>query len=87
MKAKRRARSSLQPLVETIAQDAKNKKALRTEFLSFYTRMKKAMRGKSELKELEIPLERVKKSVQAAAHGIEFGTPLVTVEEPKSWKG
>ena len=61
------------------------KKALEKEFLSFYAQMKEAMRGKSELRNLDVPLEKIKESVKAVAHGVFFGAPMVTVEEKKDW--
>jgi hypothetical protein len=87
MKAKRKKRTALLPLSEVIARDARNKRALETQFLSFYAKMKKVTRGKSELRELDIPLERIKESVKAVAHGVLFGTPMVTVEEKEDWDG
>jgi hypothetical protein len=87
MKAKKRKRTALLPLSEVIARDARNKKALETQFMSFYTQMKKAMRGKSELRNLEVPLEKIKESVKSVAHGIMFGMPMVTIEEPTDWEG
>jgi hypothetical protein len=82
MKAKRKMRTSTRPLSEVIERDAKNKKALEAQFLTFYTQMKKAMRGKSELRELDVPLEKIRESVKAVAHGTFFGIAMVTVEEP-----
>jgi hypothetical protein len=73
MKAKRKKRTALLPLSEVIARDARNKRALETQFLSFYAKMKKVTRGKSELR--------------AVAHGVLFGTPMVTVEEKEDWDG
>jgi len=86
MKAKRKRRTTLRPLSEVIARDARNKKALEAHFMSFYAQMKKAMHGKSELKKLDVPLEKIKESVKAVAHGVFFGMPMVTVEEPKEWE-
>jgi hypothetical protein len=86
MKTKRRRRTALQPLSEVIARDARNKKALETQFMRFYAQMKKTMRGKSELRDLDVPLEKIKESVKAVAHGVFFGMPMVTVEEPKEWE-
>jgi len=82
MKAKRKMRTTTLPLSEVIARDAKNKKALEAQFMSFYARMKKTMRGESELRDLDVPLERMKESVKAVAHGVVFGIAMVTVEEP-----
>jgi hypothetical protein len=87
MKAKTKKRTALLPLSEVIARDARNKKALETQFMSFYTQMKKAMSGKSELRNLEVPLEKIKESVKTVAHGIMFGIPMVTIEEPRDWEG
>lgn len=87
MKARKKKRTALLPLSEVIARDARNKRALVTQFMSFYTQMKKTMRGKSELKKLEVPLERTKDSVKAVAHGVMFGLPMVTIEEPRDWEG
>jgi hypothetical protein len=86
MKAKRIKRTTLQPLSEVIARDTRNKKALERQFLSFYAQMKAAMRGKSELRNLDVPLEKIKESVKAVAHGVFFGAPMVTVEEKKDWR-
>jgi hypothetical protein len=86
MKAKRKTRTTLQPLAEAIAQDARNKRALDKQFLSFYKQMKKAISSSKEMKELEVPLEKVKESIQLAAFGGAFGIPMVTVERPKDWE-
>lgn len=85
MKAKRKTRTTLQPLAEAIARDARNKKALEAQFLSFYEKMKKTMHGNTALKKLDIPLEEVKASVKVVAHGFIFGIPMVRVEEPQGW--
>ena len=87
MRAKRKKRTALHPLAEVIARDARNKRALDTRFLSFYRQLKKAIRENSELKDLDVPLEKVRESIQVVAHGVLFGIPMVTVEEPKDWKG
>jgi hypothetical protein len=86
MTAKRKMRTTTRPLSEVIARDAKNKKALEAQFLTFYKQIKKTMHGKSELKDLDIPLEKIKESIKAVAHGAFFGTTLVTVEEPDDWE-
>jgi hypothetical protein len=87
MKTKKKRRTALLPLSEVIARDARNKRALETQFMSFYTQMKKTMRDKSELRNLEVPLEKIKESVKAVAHGVMFGIPMVTIEEPRDWEG
>jgi hypothetical protein len=86
MKSKRKSRTPLQPLAEAIAQDARNKRVLDKQFISFYRQMKKAMTASRELKELEVPLEKVKESIQLAAFGGAFGVPMVRVEKPKDWE-
>jgi len=86
MKAKRKIATTLRPLAAAIARDAKNKAALETEFLKFYAQIKETMRVKPDLHHLDVPLERVKKSIQIAAHGMFFGTPMVIVREPKALK-
>ncbi|MFI5093878.1 MAG: hypothetical protein ACHQIK_10595 [Candidatus Acidiferrales bacterium] len=86
MKPKRKTRTALQPLAEAIAQDARNKRALDKQFISFYRQMKKAMSAHKEMKELEVPLEKVKESIQLAAFGGAFGIPMVRVEKPKDWE-
>ena len=86
MKAKRKRRTTLRPLSEVIARDSRNKRALETQFMSFYAQMKKTMRGNSELRDLDVPLERIKEYVKAVAHGVFFGMPMVTVEEPRDWE-
>jgi hypothetical protein len=86
MKAKRKRRTAPQPLSEAIAQDARNKRALNKQFYSFYRQMKKTMSFSPELKELEVPLEKVRESIQLAAWGGSFGIPMVTVEKPKDWE-
>jgi hypothetical protein len=86
MKTKRKTRTTLQPLSEAIAQDARNKRALDKQFFSFYKQMKKAIRSNAEMKELEVPLEKVRESIQLAAFGGAFGIPMVTVERPKDWE-
>lgn len=87
MKTKRKERPRPEPLTMAIARDTRNKKALDKQFSSFYEQMKKAIRFNAELEELELELEKVKASVQLAAFGGGFGTPMVTVVKPKSWKG
>lgn len=86
MKTKRKMRTTLKPLAEAIARDAQNKAALETEFLKFYARMKHAMHINPELVELNVPLEKVRRSIKIAAHGMFFGTPMVIVKEPKGQK-
>ena len=86
MKAKRKTRTTLQPLAEAIAQDARNKRALDKQFYSFYKQMKKAIGSSAEMKELELPLEKVREAIQLAAFGGHFGIPMVTVERPKDWE-
>jgi hypothetical protein len=85
MKTKRKTRTAPQPLSEAIAQDARNKRALDKQFFSFYKQMKKAISSNAEMKKLEVPLEKVKESIQLAAFGGAFGIPMVTVERPKDW--
>lgn len=87
MRAKRKKQILLYPLTEAIAQDARRKRALDKQFWSFYKQMKKAMRSNKELKDLEVPLEKVKESVQLAAFGRFFGIPMVTIVKPKDWEG
>jgi hypothetical protein len=84
LKAKRRTRTAPQPLSEAIAKDARNKRALNKQFFSFYKQMKRAISFSPELKELDVPLEKVKESVKLAAHGEEFGDLLVRLVKPKS---
>lgn len=74
------------PLAEVIALDAQRKSALDKEFWNFYKQMKKRISGSAELRDLEVPLERVKVAVQAAAFGRFFGIPMITVEEPEDWE-
>ena len=74
------------PLGKAIALDAERKFALDKAFSVFYKKMKKRIADKPELKDLNVPLETLKESVEAAAYGFVFGTPMVTVEEPKDWK-
>jgi hypothetical protein len=73
-------------LAEAIMEDARRKMALDKEFLSFYERMKGKIKAKPELSDLEVPLDRVRDTVQAAAYGFVFGVPMVTVEEPENWE-
>jgi len=73
------------PLAEVIALDAQRKSVLDKEFWSFYKLMKEKISASSELKDLEVPLEKVKEAVQAAAFGRFFGIPMITVEEPEDW--
>lgn len=87
MSAKRKKQTLLYPLAEAIAQDARRKRALDKQFWSFYKQMKKAIRSNKELKDLEVPLEKVKESVQLAAFGRFFGIPMVTIVKPKDWEG
>jgi hypothetical protein len=74
------------PLTQAIALDADRKIALDKEFLTFYEQMQEQIKTKPDLKDLQIPLERVKDAVVACAHGAIFGVPMVTVEEPEDWK-
>ena len=74
------------PLDEVIALDAQRKSALDKEFWAFYKLMKEKIGASSEMKDLEVPLEKVKDAVQAAAFGRAFGTPMITVEEPEEWE-
>jgi hypothetical protein len=74
------------PLDEVIALDAQRKSALDKEFWTFYKLMKEKIGASSELKDLEVPLEKVKDAVQAAAFGRSFGIPMITVEEPDEWE-
>jgi hypothetical protein len=74
------------PLSDVIALDAERKSALDKEFWSFYKLMKERIGASSEMKDLEIPLEKVKDAVQAAAFGRFFGIPMITIEEPEDWE-
>jgi hypothetical protein len=74
------------PLAEVIAMDAQRKGILDKEFWSFYKLMKKKISASPELRDLEVPLEKVKDAVQAAAFGRFFGIPMITVEEPEDWE-
>jgi len=85
--AKGKKQTLLYPLAEAIAQDARRKRALDKQFWSFYKQMKKAIKSNKELKDLEVPLEKVKESVQLAAFGRFFGIPMVTIVKPKDWEG
>lgn len=87
MKRKGGKRAELRPLAEVIARDNRNKRALDRQFWSFYKQMKKAIRFNAELKELEVPLERVRESVQLCAFGIFLGIPMVEVKKPTNWEG
>jgi hypothetical protein len=87
MKAKRKKQTVLYPLAEAIARDAQRKRALDKQFWSFYKQMKKAIKFNAELKELEVELEKVKDSVELAAFGRFFGTPMVSVVKPEDWEG
>lgn len=87
MKRKNRKHTVLRPLGEVIARDARNKRALDKQFSSFYKQMKKAIRFTPELKELEVPLERIRESVQQCAFGEFFGIPKVEVKKPTDWEG
>ena len=87
MKAKRKKQTMLYPLVEALARDAQRKRALDRQFWSFYKQMKKAIRSNAELRDLEVPLEKVKESIQLAAYGFFFGVPMVRVAKPKNWEG
>jgi hypothetical protein len=87
MKAKRKKQTMLYPLVEALARDAQRKRALDKQFWSFYKQMKKAIRSNAELRDLEVPLEKVKESIQLAAYGFFFGVPMVRVAKPKNWEG
>lgn len=73
-------------LANAIALDAERKIALDEAFLIFYNQMQKRIADKPELKDLKVPLETVKESIEAVAHGFVFGIPMVTVEEPEDWK-
>ena len=73
------------PLTEVISLDAQRKSALNKEFGRFYKLMRERMTASPEMKDLEVPLERVKDAVQIAAFGLRFGIPMVTVEEPEDW--
>jgi hypothetical protein len=77
----------LHPLAEALARDAQRKRALDKQFWSFYKQMKKAIRSNAELRNLEVPLEKVKESIQLAAYGMFFGVPMVRVAKPKNWEG
>jgi hypothetical protein len=87
MNANRKRHTTLHPLAEVIAEDARRKRALDKQFWSFYKQMKKAMRSNSEMKDLEVPLEKVRESVQLAAFGHFFGVPMVRVVKRKNWEG
>lgn len=87
MSAKGKKQTRLYPLVEAIAQDARRKRALDKQFWSFYKQMKKAMGSNKKLKKLEVPLEKVKASIELAAFGRFFGIPMVTLVKPKNWEG
>jgi hypothetical protein len=86
MRAKRKKQTMMYPLAKAIAQDAQKKRALDKEFWNFYKQMKKAIRSNAELKDLEVPLEKVKESIQQAAFGVFFGLPMVTVVKSKHWE-
>jgi hypothetical protein len=91
MKARRKRRTVsrrlVEPLVEAIARDARKKIALDKQFWKFYRQMKQTIRGNSDLKNLEVPLEEVREAVEDVAYGFIFGTPLVTVTKQKDWEG
>lgn len=87
MKTKSRKRAALRPLAEVIARDARNKRALDKQFWSFYKQIKKAIRSSPELQELEVPLERIRKSVKLCAFGEFFGIPMVKVKKPTDREG
>jgi hypothetical protein len=87
MRAKTKKQTMLYPLAEALARDAQRKRALDKQFWSFYKQMKKAIRSNAELRDLEVPLEKVKESVQLAAYGFFFGVPMVRVAKPKNWEG
>lgn len=72
-------------LADAIALDGQRKGALDKEFSNFYKQMKDRISAKSELKDLEVPLERVREAVEAAAFGGVFGIPMVEVENPENW--
>jgi hypothetical protein len=73
-------------LAKAIALDAERKIALDEAFWVFYNQMQKKIADKPELKDLIVPLETVKASIEILAHGFVFGIPMVTVEEPEDWK-
>jgi hypothetical protein len=87
MRAKTKKQTMLHPLAEALARDAQRKRALDRQFWSFYKQMKKAIRSNAELRDLEVPLEKVKESIQLAAYGMFFGVPMVRVAKPKNWEG
>ena len=72
-------------LAKAIADDARRKKALDKQFWAFYQQMKKAIRARPQLKELEVPLERTLESVKAAAYGISFGSVFTELKQRKNW--
>ena len=83
---KKKKKTSTYPLAEVIALDAKGKAALDKEFIKFYKLMKERIRRCSDLKDLEVPLESLKRAIIIGAFGRRFGIPHITVEEPQDWE-
>jgi len=83
---KKKKKTATYPLAEVIALDAKGKAAIDREFIKFYRLMKKRISRSSELKDLQVPLESLKRAIIIGAFGRRFGIPHITVEEPQDWE-
>jgi hypothetical protein len=86
-KKRKRTKGSelLLPLQSLIAKDGRNKKVVHREFNAFYREMKAtidAHRGVKALEDLEVPLEKVNKTVGVLIHGVSFGRLYTKVSRP-----
>jgi hypothetical protein len=81
MKPKTEKRATLRPLLQTIARDNQNKKALHKRFASLYKQTKTAIKFNPHIKHLNVPLEEVKESIQLLAHGEFYGELMVKVKK------